>query len=102
MVSQIETIVIQNRSDTEQEGRTEMRPSCLSVLCLYKKRRKPFPNKPLLKGGGDLLDDALREHRVGDLREAGDVGAHHVVTLVAVLLGGGPGVVVDRLPRRSS
>ena len=81
MVNQIETIVIQNRSDTKQEGRTEMRPSCLSVLCLYKKRRKPFPNKLLLKSNGDLLDDALREHRVGDLREAGDVGAHHVVAL---------------------
>ena len=34
------------------------------------------------------LADALGEHGVGDLQEAGDVGAHDKVALLAVLLGG--------------
>ena len=34
------------------------------------------------------LADALGEHGVGDLQEAGDVGAHDKVALLAILLGG--------------
>ena len=41
--------------------------------------------------------DALSDHRVGDLDEAGEVGARDIVALHAVLLGRIVGVVVDGL-----
>src|SRR4051812_11785124 len=44
-----------------------------------------------------LLDDALVEHRVGDLDETGDVRAEHVIAFAPVLLGGHPTLPVDRL-----
>src|SRR5215217_5354962 len=47
--------------------------------------------------GPFVLDDALVEHRVGDLHETGDVRAEHVIALTPVLLGGHPTLPVDRL-----
>ena len=44
-----------------------------------------------------MLANALSDHRVGDLDEAGEVGASDIVALHAVLLGGIVGVVVDGL-----
>src|SRR5574344_3056208 len=51
---------------------------------------------PCTIGAGSLAD-ALGDHGVGDLDEAGDVRAHHVVALLAVLLGLLPRVVVNGL-----
>src|SRR5690606_2874837 len=45
------------------------------------------------RGAG--LDHALGQHRLGDLLEAGDVGADHVVAGPVVELGGGVAGVVD-------
>ena len=42
-----------------------------------------------------MLDDALRQHGIGDLLEARDVRSHDVVTLVAVTLGSIVGRVVN-------
>ena len=44
-------------------------------------------------------EHALGDHGVGDLDEAGGVGAEHQIALMAVLLGGGQGIamVIERL-----
>ena len=58
--------------------------------------KSPRPNRsgafPFAVG---LLAMALGDHGVGDLDEAGHVRAEEVVTLLAIALGGGVGVVVD-------
>ena len=42
-------------------------------------------------------EHALGDHGVGDLDEAGGVGAEHQIALMAVLLGGGQGIGDDVL-----
>ena len=46
-------------------------------------------------------DDALRNHRVGDLAEAGHVRTEHVVAFAAVFLGGGGSVLAFRPPNKA-
>ena len=47
------------------------------------------------KGGEKTSDNALSDHRVGDLAESGHVRTEHVVAFAAVFLGGGGGVLVN-------
>src|SRR5664280_78043 len=65
-------------------------------------RRPPFTTCPASAGPrlrlqGVSSDEALVQHRVGDLEEARDVGACHVVALDAVSIGGFDALPVDGL-----
>ena len=59
-----------------------------------RERHKSAPVNGFPSCFGELAD-ALSQHGIGDLREAGDVRAHHVVTGMAVLRGRRGGVVMD-------